>query len=138
MSKGLEKDEKSIPKARKVLDALIEGEKPQEKDYMAYLNLRKKYEDFSRNARQLENPKPEDLYEMDSLTLDEVYDTIQDRKKILQKNYHSSISEIYESSKEGKIVKPTSGGLFKSTTPTNDFIDNIPDIYNPFDDLGVD
>ena len=32
--------------------------------------------------------------------------------------------EIYTSSHNGVIVIPTSGGLYKSRTPTSDFIDN--------------
>ena len=61
-----------------------------------------------------------------------------DRKKILFRKYYNSILEIYRSSQNGVITTLTSGGLRKSTTPTSYYIDNIPDTYNPMDDLGVD
>jgi hypothetical protein len=72
------------------------------------------------------------------ISLDEINDTIDNRKKILIRKYHQSIIEIYESSNRGVIVTPTSGGLYKSRTPTNDFIDNQVQEYNPFQDLGED
>jgi hypothetical protein len=75
---------------------------------------------------------------MDSMSLGEVDETIDDRKKTLFRKYSNSIFEIYRSSERGVIVRPTSGGLSKPNTPTNDFIDDQIDIHNPFDDLGVD
>jgi len=75
---------------------------------------------------------------MDSMSLEEVDETINDRKKTLFRKYYGSIIEIYRSSERGVIVRPTSGGLIKPNTPTNDFIDDQIDIHNPFDDLGID
>ena len=71
-------------------------------------------------------------------TLDEINETKDDRKKILFRKYSNSILETYRSSQNGVITSPTSGGLRRSTTPTSDYIDNLPDTYNPMDDLGVD
>ena len=48
--------------------------------------------------------------------------------------YRNAILEIYRSSEQGNIVRPTSGGLLKSNTPTSDFIDGLPEFYNPLDD----
>lgn len=105
----------------------------------AYLDLRKKYKTvFQENNSELENPTVDDVLSMDSISLDEVDQTINDRKKTLFRKYYHSILEIYRSSNQGVIVTPTSGGLYKSKTPTNDFIDDQVDIYSPFDDTGVD
>jgi hypothetical protein len=46
--------------------------------------------------------------------------------------------EIYRSLRKGVIVTPTSGGLYNSRTPTNDFIDNQVQEYNPFVDINID
>jgi hypothetical protein len=106
---------------------------------MAYRDLRKKYKDFFKeNNKELENPSSEDVLNMDLISLDEVNETIDDRKKILFRKYHDSILEIYRSSERGIIVRPTSGGLYKSRTPTSDFIDDQPQDFNPFDDVGID
>jgi len=59
-------------------------------------------------------------------------------KKLYLENIIILYLKIYRSSERGVIVRPTSGGLSKPNTPTNDFIDDQIDIHNPFDDLGVD
>lgn len=61
---------------------------------------------------------------MDLMSLNEVDKIIEYRKGILSRRYFESILEIYSSSYWGVIVKPTSGGLHKSKTPTNNLIDN--------------
>lgn len=138
-NKQYDLDNDLIIKAKAAIQDSLKGIKPKESEYKAYLDLRKKYKPvFDQNNCELENPSTEDVLSMDSISLDEVKETIQDRKKTLFNRYFHSISEIYRSSYLGTIVTPTSGGLSKSKTPTNDFIDDQVDVYNPFDDTGVD
>jgi hypothetical protein len=106
---------------------------------MIYDKFRKKYKEvFKENRKELENPNYLDVVTMDSLSLDEINETIKDRKNILFKKYHESMLEIFAASEKGVIVRPTSGGLYKPATPTNDFIDDQPQDFNPFDDTGID
>lgn len=138
-SKYFDKQDVSVIKAKTAIQDILNGNKPKESDLYAYINLRKKYKDvFNENNKELENPSQKDVLSMDSLSLDEVKETIDDRKKSLFTKYYKSILEIYRSSENGNIIRPTSGGLYKSKTPTNDFIDDQVDVYNPFDDTGVD
>lgn len=103
------------------------------------LLLRKKIiKFFSENSSSLIDPSATDLYNMDSMILDEVDEMVDNSKKSIFSKYYSSILEIYNSSYQGQIVRPTSGGLCRPNTPTNDFIDDQVEIHNPFDDLGVD
>jgi len=137
--KNYNKDTCLINKAQRAVDDLNKGNKPEESDLKAYLGLRKKYKAvFDENNKELENPSQKDILNMDSISLNEVEETINDRKKSLFRRYYTSILDIYRSSHNGKIVRPTSSGLDKPHTPTNDFIDNQVDVYNPFDDTGVD
>lgn len=139
-AKTYDKDNDSILKAQSAVKDLLNGVNPKPADLKAYLDLKKKYKPaFDQNSSELENPSQEDILNMDSLSLDEVKETIDDRKKTLFSRYFRSIVEIYRSSAGGEIIRPTSGGLLKKTpTPTNDFIDDQVDVYNPFDDTGVD
>jgi len=57
-------------------------------------------------------------------------------KKVLFNKYYRSILEIFTSSERSVIVRSTSGGLYNPNTPTNDYIDNLPEVYNPLNDLG--
>jgi hypothetical protein len=139
MYKIYEKDKQLIIKAKSAISDWLNGNKPDKSDLNAYLILRKKYKFiFNENNRDLDKPSTDDVFTMDSMSLEEVDETVDDRKKTLFRKYCSSIFEIYRSSERGVIVRPTSGGLNKPNTPTNDFIDDQIDIYNPFDDLGVD
>lgn len=75
---------------------------------------------------------------MDSLSLDEVDEMVDNSSQTLATRYYNSIIELYRGSLHGTIVRRTSGGL-RRPTPTNDFIDHeVDSTYNPFDDLGVD
>lgn len=139
IDKSLDKDKDLISKAKAGIEDTLNGDKAKESDLLAYLVLRKKYKNiFRENNRQLENPTIEDVYIMDSLSLDEINDTVVDRKNSVFNKYFLAISEIFLTSKHGVLDKPISNGLYKSNTPTNDFIDNMPDLYNPMDDLGID
>jgi len=139
ITKELDKDNDLLIKARTAIIALINKENPKESDLKAYIDLRKKFKDiFKENNNELVNPSSEDVQNMDLMSLNEIDEIIEDRKGILSRRYFESISEIYSSSYRGLIVRPTSGGLYKSKTPTNDFIDNQPQEFNPFDDMGVD
>jgi hypothetical protein len=138
-SKSYDKDTGLITKAKLAVDDLNKGNIPNEVNLKAYLALRKKYKPvFDENNKELENPTQKDILSMDSLSLDEVQETIDDRKKSLFKRYYTSIIDIYRSSYQGKLIRPTSSGLDKPLTPTNDFIDDQVDVYSPFDDTGVD
>lgn len=137
--KELDKDIESIDKAKAAIDGLVNRKKPKDSDIETYRGLRKKYRDiFKQNNEELENPNHEDVLINDSLSLDEINETIDDRKRILSRKYYQSIIEIFNSSERGVIVRPTSGGLYKSKTLTSDFIENLPQEYNPFDDMGID
>lgn len=138
-NKNYDKDKDLINKAKLAIDEMLKGNKPKDSDLSAYLTLRKKYQVlFKENNSELENPSADDVISMDSISLNEVKETIDDSKKTLLTKYYNSILEIYRSSDNGVIVRPTSGGLYKSKTPTNDFIDDQTDFYNPFDDTGLD
>ena len=134
-----DKDKDSIDKAKAAIDDLNNGIKPKESFMKAYLDLRKKYNStFKENNAELDQPSVQDVLNMDALSLDEVKETIDDRKKKLFTKYYNSIIEIYRSSFRGEIVTPTSGGLGKPHTPTNDYIDDQVEVFNPFDDTGTD
>lgn len=136
MNKILDKDRDLIEKSKIAIEDWNNGIKAKESDLKAYMDLRKKYKNqFKENNSQLENPTADDVINMDSISLDEINESMIDRKKILQTKYYQSIMEIYSSSFRGEIVRPTSGGLYKSKTPTSDFIDNQPELFNPFDDI---
>lgn len=138
-NKNYDKDKDLINKAKLAIDEMLKGNKPKDSDLSAYLTLRKKYQVlFKENNSELENPSADDVISMDSISLNEVKETIDDSKQTLLTKYYNSILEIYRSSDNGVIVRPTSGGLYKSKTPTNDFIDDQTDFYNPFDDTGLD
>ena len=117
-------------------------------DLDAYWKLRKKFRQlFNDNNSDLIAPSANDVYTMDYLSLDEVEEMVDNSKKDLFTKYYRSIIEIYRSSQNGVIVRPTSGGLFRPTsggpnrsnTPTNDFIDeHVDSTHNPFEDLGID
>ena len=128
------KDVDAINKAKLAVDDLLNGRKPEESNMLAYLNLRKKYTLFKENNQELEKPSAEDVLAMDNVSLDEVDEIIIDRKKILNRAYYLSIIEIFRSEIGGTIVRPTSGGLYRSKTPTSDFIDDLPQDYNPIED----
>jgi len=139
MYRKYDNDKELIIKAKSAITDWLKGIKPNKSDLNAYLVLRKKYKFiFNENNSSLDNPSVDDVFTMDSMSLGEVDETIDDRKKTLFRKYYNSIFEIYRSSERGVIVRPTSGGLSKPNTPTNDFIDDQIDIHNPFDDLGVD
>lgn len=139
MNKIYDKDRQLIEKARCAIDDWLSGKNPNKSDLNAYLVLRKKYKDiFNENNKSLEDPSANDVFTMDSMSLEEVDEIIDDRKRNLFRKYYTSIIEVFRSSERGIIIRPTSGGLSKPNTPTNDFIDDQIDIHNPFDDLGVD
>lgn len=127
---------------------MINGRDPKPIELNAYLKVRKTYKEiFNTNNEELVYPSSKDVYTMDSVTLDEAEEMLDNSRKDLFTKYHRSIVEIFRSSKDGVIVRPTSGGLYRppavgpssSTTPTNDFIDDhVESLHNPFDDLGVD
>jgi hypothetical protein len=139
INKSLDKDIHLLEKAKTAINDMLEGNVANSSDMEAYLNIRKRYKYvIKQNTSELYNPTMEDVLVMDSLTIDEINETMVDRKETLFKRYYRSIQEIYSSSQNGIITSPTSGGLRKSETPTNDFIDDLPSAYNPMDDLGVD
>lgn len=139
MYRKYDNDKELIIKAKSAITDWLKGIKPNKSDLNAYLVLRKKYKFiFNENNSALDKPSVNDVFTMDSMSLEEVDETINDRKKTLFRKYYGSIIEIYRSSERGVIVRPTSGGLIKPNTPTNDFIDDQIDIHNPFDDLGID
>jgi hypothetical protein len=130
-----DKDKDAIIKAKEAVNDLLEGKKPEESNMLAYINLRKKYKThFKENNQELENPSSEDVLTMDNISLEEIDEVIVDRKKILNRSYYQSMLEIFRSEKGGTIVRPTSGGLYRSNTPTSDFIDDLPQDFNPLDD----
>lgn len=134
-----EKDVEAINKAKLAVEDLLSGKNPDEANILAYLNLRKKYKTlFKENNQELEKPSSEDVLAMDNITLDEIDEIIIDRKKILNRAYYSAITEIFRSEVGGTIVRPTSGGLYRpktpTSTPTSDFIDDLPQDYNPIED----
>jgi hypothetical protein len=130
-----DKDKEDAIKAQNALNAILNKEKPEDSDMLAYLNLRKKYKShFKENSQELENPSSEDVLSMDNISLEEIEEVLVDRKRILNRAYYQSIVEIFRSARGGTIVRPTSGGLYRSKTPTSDFIDNLPQDFNPLDD----
>jgi hypothetical protein len=130
-----DKDKDAIIKAKEAVNDLLEGKKPEESNMLAYINLRKKYKThFKENNQELENPSSEDVLTMDNISLEEIDEVIVDRKKILNRSYYQSMLEIFRSERGGTIVRPTSGGLYRSKTPTSDFIDDLPQDFNPLDD----
>jgi hypothetical protein len=134
-TKMYDKDKDAIIKAKEAVNDLLEGKKPEESNMLAYINLRKKYKThFKENNQELENPSSEDVLTMDNISLEEIDEVIVDRKKILNRSYYQSMLEIFRSEKGGTIVRPTSGGLYRSNTPTSDFIDDLPQDFNPLDD----
>ena len=135
LTKDIDKESVSIEKAKAAIEAMLNGNPPEGSDAKAFVKLHKKYtNDFYNNKKDLENPTREDSLNMSSITLDEIGETVDDRKRMLFYAYRNAILEIYRSSEQGNIVRPTSGGLLKSNTPTNDFIDGLPEFYNPLDD----
>jgi hypothetical protein len=142
-TKMYDKDIDAINKAKLAVNDILDGKKPEESNMLAYINLRKKYKGhFKENNKELENPTSEDVLAMDNISLEEIDEVIVDRKKILNRSYFQSIIEIFRSERGGTIIRPTSGGLYKSktstgtitSTPTSDFIDDLPQDYNPSDD----
>ena len=134
-TKMYDKDKDAIIKAKEAVNDLLEGKKPEESNMLAYINLRKKYKThFKENNQELENPSSEDVLTMDNISLEEIDEVIVDRKMILNRSYYQSMLEIFRSEKGGTIVRPTSGGLYRSNTPTSDFIDDLPQDFNPLDD----
>jgi hypothetical protein len=146
-TKMYDKDKDTIIKAKLAVNDLLDGKKPEESDMLAYINLRKKYKaHFKENNKELENPSSEDVLAMDNISLEEIDEVIVDRKKILNRSYFQSMMEILRSERAGTIIRPTSGGLYRSkpstsmstatstSTPTSDFIDDLPQEYNPIDD----
>lgn len=146
--KAFNKDKELIEKAKNAINDTVNEKTANPVDLDAYWKLRKKYKQlFNDNNSDLVAPSANDVYIMDSLSLDEVEEMVDNSKKDLFTKYYRSIIEIYRSSRDGVIVRPTSGGLIRPTggdpsrsnTPTNDFIDDhVDSTHNPFDDLGVD
>lgn len=157
--KAFDKDQELLDKARNALDDLLNDRNPKPTELNAYMKVRIRYREiFNTNNEELVNPTSKDVHTMDSVTLDEAEEMIDNSRKDLFTKYHRSIIEIFRSSRGGVITRPTSGGLVRppaggpsstptppaivtssSTTPTNDFIDNhVESLHNPFEDLGVD
>ena len=135
LTKNIDKESVSIEKAKAAIEAMLNGNPPEGSDAKAFVKLHKKYKnDFYNNKKQLESPTREDSLNMSSITLDEIGETVDDKKRIIFYAYRNAILEIYRSSEQGNIITPTSGGLFKSNTPTSDFVDGMPEFYNPLDD----
>ena len=134
--KETNQDFDSLNKAKAVILKLLNREIINEGDYMVLHKMWKKYrQDFKSNRKELENPIWSDVLTMDSLTLDELNETIQDKKNICFRQYYHAFWEIARASEDGVVVRPTSGGLYKSNTPTTDFVENQPQDYNPMDDI---
>lgn len=139
MEKNLTKDKDLVEKAKRAVNQTLSGIKPEASDMSAYLEVRKKFKYlFNENNSGLVNPTATDVFTMDSLSLDEVDEMVDNSSQSLATKYYNSIIELYRSSVYGTIVRRTSGGL-RRPTPTNDFIDDeVDSTHNPFDDLGVD
>jgi len=163
--KAFDKDQELLDKARNALDDLLNDRIPKPTELNAYMKVRIRYREiFNTNNEELVHPTSKDVHTMDSVTLDEAEEMIDNSRKDLFTKYHRSIIEIFRSSRDGVITRPTSGGLVRppagdpapavapsssttptavapssSTTPTNDFIDDhVESLHNPFEDLGVD
>lgn len=69
IAKELGKDNHLLVKARTVITALISGENSKESNFLAYIDLRKKYKDiFKGNNNELVNPSSEDVQNMDLMS----------------------------------------------------------------------
>jgi len=92
MNKIYDKDRQLIEKAKCAIDDWLRGKNPNKSDLNAYLFLRKKYKDiFNENNKSLEDPSANDVFTMDSMSLEEVDEIIDDRKINLIRKYYSSI-----------------------------------------------
>jgi len=79
--KDLDKDACLLDKASNALDDLLNKKKPNNYEHNTYLQLRKKYKGvFKANNSQLENPTIEDALTMDSISVGEIKEAIDDKK----------------------------------------------------------
>lgn len=108
ISKILNKDIGSLEKAQTAINDMLKGKIAKSSDYSAFLEIRKKYNSiFKENANELYNPTMRDIHMMNSISIDEINETMDDRKRILFRNYYNSIVVIYRSSQNGLITTPT-------------------------------
>jgi len=125
INKNLIQEEKLVDKAHKAIDDLLEDKTTNPSEMGAYLSIRKKNKNlFSQNNKELENPTMREQLEMEKLTLSEVSDSVKDTKDLLHQRYIRAFRGLFTPN--------------ATNTPTNDFIDNLPQTHDPFDDLGVD
>ena len=127
-TRDLRKEIEKIDKANSGLDAVTSGEKLIGSDGKAYYDLRTKYKDiFNSNNSELENPTATDVLEMDKVTLNEIKEMTEESLRIETAKHFQKVKNLVD-----MILKR------KRSTPTNDFIDELPQDHNPLDDIGDD
>jgi hypothetical protein len=127
-TRDLRKEIEKIDKANSGLDAVTSGEKLIGSDGKAYYDLRTKYKDiFNSNNSELENPTATDVLEMDKVTLNEIKEMTEESLRIETAKHFQKVKNLVDMTLKRK-----------RSTPTNDFIDELPQDHNPLDDIGDD
>lgn len=131
-NRGLKKDIEKIDKASSALNAASSDEIIKESEGQAYYDVRSKYLDnFRENSCELKNPTASDVLEMDKITLGELKEMKEESLNIRDEKYEKNINALWEGYTAWTRKR-------KRSTPTSDFVDDLPQDHNPLNDLGDD